>query len=393
MDTILLGVTGSIAAYRAADMVRRFQEAGYNVNCVMTAGAKEFITPLTLRTLSGNPVYDDLFFEAKHHSSPVTHIGLAQNCAAVVIAPASADVIGKLASGIADDLLTTVVMAASDKKVFIAPAMNTGMWKNKIVRENVKKLEKLGYIFIGPKKGKLACGDKGEGHIEDTEKIVSVTAAVLKKKSLKGKTVLITSGPTREFIDDVRFISNPSSGKTGYYLAMEAKQRGASVIFITGKTSYMPAADKTVEVVSASEMMKAVKDNIKEADIVIGAAAVGDYSVQRRKGKMKRSEGVELKLTPTEDIIAWAAANKGKKFIAGFSAESEGGEKRAVEKMIRKKLDMTVFNDISKEGRGFESDDNQISIFAGKGRKVFTGSGTKQELASEIIDNIIKAGG
>ncbi|PKL91980.1 MAG: bifunctional phosphopantothenoylcysteine decarboxylase/phosphopantothenate--cysteine ligase CoaBC [Candidatus Goldiibacteriota bacterium HGW-Goldbacteria-1] len=393
MDTILLGVTGSIAAYRAADMVRRFQDSGFNVNCVLTDGAKEFITPLTLRTLSGNPVYDDLFFESKNHSSPVTHIGLAQNCAAVVIAPASADVIGKIASGIADDLLTTVVMAASGKRVFIAPAMNTAMWNNKIVKENVNKLEKLGYVFIGPKKGKLACGDKGDGHIEDTEKIVSAVTAALKKKSLTGKTVLITSGPTREFIDDVRFISNPSSGKTGYYLAQEAKTRGAKVIFITGKTSYIPGADKIVEVLSASDMMDAVKENLKETDIVIGAAAVGDYTVPRHKGKMKRGEGLEIKLTPTEDIIAWAAANKGKKFIAGFSAESEGGEKRAVEKMKRKKLNMIVFNDISKEGRGFESDDNAITIFTKNGKKVFSGGGTKQELASVIIDSIIKAGG
>jgi phosphopantothenoylcysteine decarboxylase/phosphopantothenate--cysteine ligase len=391
LETIVLGITGSIAAYKAAEIIRGLSNKGIGVNCVVTAGAKEFITPLTLRTLSNNPVYDDMFYEGKHSGSPVTHIGLAQNCALVLVAPATANVIGKIAAGIADDLLTTVVMAAAPcKKVLIAPAMNDKMWANPLVQDNVEKLKKLGYIFIGPGKGALACGDTGEGRMEDTQEIVETVVKSLKKKSLEGKTVLVTSGATREFIDDVRFISNPSSGKTGFFLAREAKARGARVIFITGKTSFVPEADEIIETVSAADMLEAVRKNHNKADIIIGAAAVGDFMVKKQKGKLERRNGMTLELEPTKDILADISGENKGRIVVGFSAEAGNGAARSAEKIRKKKLDMIVWNDITKKGAGFDSDTNEIRIISRDGRIIFRGKGTKQALASVIFDAIEK---
>jgi phosphopantothenoylcysteine decarboxylase / phosphopantothenate---cysteine ligase len=417
MPRVVLGVTGGIAAYKAADLARALTKKNIDVVCVMSDAAREFVTPLTLRTLTNNPVYCDMFHDAKEPGAPVEHIDLARNCDLMVIMPATANFIGKIACGIADDLLTTTVMAC-EKKVIIVPAMNKSMWANPVVKENAAKLKKLGYEFIGPKECELACGEYGAGHIEDMETVIAAITAALKKNSvspenpgsripgpefrdscLAGKTILITSGPTREYIDDVRFISNPSSGKTGYYLAGEAKARGAKVIFITGKTALVPGADVIEHVVSAADMLGKVKKYAKDADIIIGAAAVGDFTVKKVKGKIARrnpkpetqNPNLTLELHPTVDILAELGKTKGKKFIAGFSAEAGSDKIRAKNKMKAKKLDMVILNDIGKKGLGFESDENEITIIDKKGRDVFTGKGTKQKLASAIMDAIEEA--
>jgi phosphopantothenoylcysteine decarboxylase / phosphopantothenate---cysteine ligase len=401
---IVLGITGGIAAYKTADIVRALVKKGVEVVCIMTEAAREFVTPLTLRTLSNNPVYCDMFHDAKDPGGPVEHIDLARNCDLILIAPATANVIGKIACGIADDLLTTTVMAC-EKKVMLAPAMNKAMWENPVVKENTAKLKKLGYIFLGPKEGDLACGEYGSGHIEDIDVIINAVLAGLKKKTLNNKTVLIMSGPTREHIDDVRFISNPSSGKTGYFLAGEAKARGAKVIFITGRTSYMPDADITEKVLSASDMLDRALLHSKKADIIIGAAAVGDFTVKKAKGKISRetrnkelrgktrnselgTRNLKLELIPTIDIMAEIGKAKGKKFLVGFSAETGPAVERTKQKIRYKNLDMAIFNDISKKDAGFESDTNEIIIIDRRGKEIYKGRDTKENLASVILDKI-----
>lgn len=398
MARILIGVTAGIAAYKACDIIRGFKKQGHEAAVVMTDGAKQFITPLTLRTLSGNPVYDDLFFESKNPGNPVTHIGLATSYDAILIAPATADIIGKAANGLANDLLSTVILAAACPVIY-APAMNTRMWKHPAVKENVKKLISYGCHMIEPGTGSLACGEYGEGRMAEPEDIVKTTLSVLKKKtspigpeSLKGKTVLITSGATREYMDDVRFISNPSTGKTGYYLALEALSRAAKVIFITGEASLAPTGldnCTVITAVSASMMHKAVMKNIGKADIMIGAAAVGDFTLKRVKGKMERKNSLSLKLEPTVDIIASAAAKNKKCFFAGYSAEAGMKKGRALRKMKQKGIDMIVFNDITRKNAGFGSDYNCVTVFSARGnRKIFEGCGTKRELACGVISAI-----
>lgn len=412
MPRVVLGITGGIAAYKAAELARSLTKKGIDVVCVMSDAAKEFVTPLTLRTLTNNPVFCDMFHDAKEPGVPVEHIDLARNCDLMLIMPATANIIGKIACGIADDLLTTTIMAC-EKKVIIVPAMNKSMWQNPIVKENTARLKKLGYEFVGPKEGTLACGEYGAGHIEDLDTIIAVVEGALKKNSvsngnhksqitnlkssaLANKTILITSGPTREYIDDVRFISNPSSGKTGYYLAAEAKARGAKVVFVTGKTAFIPEADIVEHVVSAADMFLQAKKYAKKADVIIGAAAVGDFTARKVKGKIERGarnaergiKTMNLELTSTVDILAEIGKAKGKKIIVGFSAEAGANTVRAKEKIKTKNLDLVVFNDISKKGSGFESDENEITVINKKGRVVFSGKGTKQNLAAAVLDAV-----
>ncbi len=387
MAKIVLGITGSIAAYKACDIIREFKKKNNEVICIMTSAAKEFITPLTLATLSENPVYDDIFYFSKNYNSKIKHIDLSQDCDLILVVPATANIIGKIASGIADDLLTATVMA-SKKPVLFAPAMNKNMWENNIVKENVVKLKKFGYKFVGPKKGLLACGDYGDGHIEDTEKIVNEAISLLKKKSLKNKTVLILSGPTAEKIDDIRYITNASSGKTGFFLANEAKARGANVIFITGKTDLIPDADICQKIESANDMFEMAKKYFKKSDIIISAAAVGDFTVEKIDGKIPREKNLNLKLKPTKDILGFLGVNKKNKKIIGFSAEIGNNLKRAKEKIKRKNLDFIVVNDVTKKDCGFGSDHNDIIILNKKGKVVFSGGGTKEFLAEKILDCI-----
>ncbi len=396
MARILLGVTAGIAAYKACDLIRGFQKLGHEVTVVMTAGAREFITPLTLRTLSKNPVYDDIFFESKNPDSPVTHIGLATSFDVILVAPATADIIGKAANGLATDLLSTVILAAECPVVY-APSMNTRMWRHPAVKENIKKIISRGSHVIEPETGSLACGEYGEGRMAEPETVIEQTLLAIKKKtapqedvSLKGKTILITSGATREYLDDVRFISNPSTGKTGYYLAQAALKMGAKkVIFITGESGMAPENScycRVIKTISASDMFDAVMDNIGTADIMIGAAAVGDFAPKRVKGKTDRKSGLKLELKPTKDIIAAAAKKNKNCFFVGYSAEAGPSKKRAVEKMNEKGIDMIVFNDITRPNAGFASDENCITIYLrGKNKPVFEGCGLKQELAAKVL--------
>ncbi|MBP7792041.1 MAG: bifunctional phosphopantothenoylcysteine decarboxylase/phosphopantothenate--cysteine ligase CoaBC [Candidatus Goldbacteria bacterium] len=386
---ILLGITGSIAAYKSCDLIRLLQNNGFEVVCIMTSSATKFITPLTLKSLSGNDVFINMFPDSDDSGTATLHIDLARDCELILVAPATANIIGKTASGIADDLLSAVIMA-TDKKVIFAPAMNTNMWHNKIVQGNVNKLKSMGYVFVGPTSGKLACGDVGEGHIADPELIKDAVLSAVKKKTLNNKTFLITSGPTREYIDRIRFISNPSSGKTGYYLAKEAMKRGAGIIFITGESDYIPEADIVEKVQSAEEMMVQVKKHFKEADVIIGAAAVGDFTPEGsfKDQKIKREKPFHLTLKPTKDILFEIGKNKGNKFVVGFSAETGDSLKRTKEKIKNKNLDMIVFNDVSKKGMGFNSDVNEIKILDKKGKILFSGKGTKENLAMQIMDRI-----
>lgn len=387
---IILGITGSIAAYKACDLVRLLRNNGFDVVCVMTSSATKFISPLTLKTLSDNPVFTDMFFDLNNPESATVHIDLARDCELLLIAPATANIIGKVAAGIADDLLSTVIMA-TDKKIIFAPAMNTNMWKNKIVQENVSKLKKTGCIFVGPEKGKLTCGDYGEGHIADIEVIKNAVLSIIKKKTLNNRIFLITSGPTREYIDKVRFISNPSSGKTGYFLAKEAKARGAKVIFITGPSNFIPDANVVEQVESAEDMYLKVKKYYKTTDVIIAAAAVGDFTtVKIENNKIERKKNLNLKLQPTKDIIGEIGKDKGERILVGYSAETGNSLARTKEKIKNKNLDMIVFNNVSKKNGGFESEVNEIKILDKKGRILYDGKDTKENLALEIIDRIEK---
>lgn len=389
LKKILLGITGSIAAYKVCDLIRLLQDNDFEVVCVMTSSATKFISPLTLKTLSSNPVFTDMFSYLNNFESGTVHIDLARDCDLILVAPATANIIGKVASGIADDLLSTVIMA-TDKKIIFAPAMNTNMWNNKILQENVNKLKKSGCIFVGPGKGKLACGDYGEGHIAEIEIIKNAVLSVLKKKTLNNKTFLITSGPTREYIDSIRFISNLSSGKTGYFLAKESMLRGAKVIFITGESNYIPDADTVVKVKSAEDMYKQVQKYFNVADVIIGAAAVGDFTVdgELKNKKIERKDILNLKLKPTKDIIGAMGKNKGKKILVGFSAEAGNSLKRTKEKIKDKNLDLIVFNNILGKGVGFGSDINEIKILDKRGKILFFGKDTKEKLATQILDII-----
>ncbi len=385
---VVLGVTGSIAAYKACDLIRVLQKNDCEVVCIMTSSATKFITPLTLKALSNNPVFIDMFYDQKNPDSATVHIDIAKDCDVILVAPATANIIGKVASGIADDLLSSVIMA-TNKKVIFAPAMNSGMWNNKIVQENINKLKKAGYVFVGPDKGMLACGDYGEGHIADINSIRDAVLSSVKKKSLDNKTILITSGPTREYIDPVRFISNPSSGKTGFFLAKEASARGAKVIFITGESDYIPDADIIEKVISAEDMYLKVKKYYKDADIIIGAAAVGDFTPANvRNQKIERKSVLSLELHPTKDIIGEIGKNKGKRFLVGFSAEAGNFLNRTKKKIKEKNLDLMIFNDITKVDAGFLSDTNEIKILDKNGKILFSGRDTKQNLASIIFDKV-----
>ncbi|MBA1333784.1 MAG: Phosphopantothenoylcysteine decarboxylase / Phosphopantothenoylcysteine synthetase [Firmicutes bacterium] len=356
---IVLGVCGGIAAYKCADLVSRLVKEGAKVKVVMTKSAQEFITPLTFQTLSNNRVITDLFAEPQNWE--VEHISLAQWADCLVIAPATANVIGKLAAGIADDMLTTVV-AATKAKVIIAPAMNTNMYNNRIVRKNIDYLIDMGYLFISPAEGRLACGDEGLGRLEEPGNIVEFIKRVFDKgEDLKGKTVLVTAGPTREIIDPVRFITNGSSGKMGYAVAEAAVEQGAKVILVSGPTTLTPPQGvELVKVTSAREMYEKVMEYFPLCDIVIKAAAVSDYrpvNVSSQKIK-KTHDNLEIKLERNPDILYELGKLKTKQILVGFAAESTNIFEYAKEKLEKKNLDLIVANDITRDETGFSSDTN-----------------------------------
>lgn len=386
--TIIVGVTGGIAAYKAAEIVSCLTKQGARVYVIMTEAATKLVAPLTFRSLSGNPVYTEMFAEPKIWN--VEHIALAERAEAFLIAPATANVIGKIANGIADDLLTTTVMATK-APVVIAPAMNVNMYENPVVQANLARLRALGYAIIEPDEGRLACGAVGRGRLPDPERIVAFLGDVLTRgRSLAGRTVLVTAGATREPFDPFRFISNPSTGRMGYALAEEARARGARVILVSAHAEVPPPAGvELVSVRTTEEMARACAERAEAADLIIGAAAVSDFRpAEYSPQKVKKGEAdLVVKLVRTPDILAELGARKrpGQVLVA-FSADTEDLDENARKKLVKKNADLVVANDISRPGAGFAVETNIATLFWADGRREELPQMSKRELAGLIID-------
>ena len=385
---IVLGITGGIAAYKAAELVRELVREEAEVHVVMTRSAQAFITPLTFQTLSGNPVTTELFNLIAE--SEIGHIALADRADLLAIAPATANIIGKIAAGIADDMLTTIVLA-TQAPVLMAPAMNVHMWENKICQENIQKLRSHGYHFIDPEAGELACGYEGKGRLAEIPAIVEEIRSLLSPKDFSGERVLVTAGPTEEPIDPVRFLSNRSSGKMSFALARAARRRGAEVTLISGPTSLaVPPQMKHIPVRSAVQMREAVMGHLESASVLIMAAAVSDYRPkQRALGKIKKSAPeavVELELNP--DILAEAGSHKKSQILVGFAAETENLLASSREKLKQKNLDLIVANDVTLPGAGFGVDTNIVKIIDRDGKVGELPLMAKEDLADRILDRI-----
>ncbi|MCI5727453.1 MAG: bifunctional phosphopantothenoylcysteine decarboxylase/phosphopantothenate--cysteine ligase CoaBC [Clostridium sp.] len=388
---VVLGVTGGIACYKALDVASMLRKKDVEVNVIMTKSATEFVTPLTFQSISQNRVVCDMFEEPK--AWEIQHISLAKKADVLLVAPATANIIGKVANGIADDMLSTTIMATKAKVIF-APAMNTNMYENKIVQENIQKLKSLGYEFIEPASGRLACGDSGKGKLEKPEIIVDVVMCALEKeKDLLSKTVLITAGPTRANIDPVRFVSNNSSGKMGYKLAREARNRGANVILVSGPTNEERITGiETIDIITNEEMYNAVMKYYDEADIVIKAAAVADYKPQKySEQKIKKSDGeLVISMVRDRDILFELGKNKKNQILVGFAAESQNLIENAVKKLDKKNLDFIVANDISRKDIGFAVDENKVTIISKENVQYSLEKMTKDLVAKNIFDIILK---
>lgn len=391
---IVLGVCGGIAAYKAAELTRLLQQAGHEVQVVMTAAAGEFIRPLTFAALTGKKVITTLFSGESPSdtlSSAVEHIGVAQEHDVLVVAPATADTLAKFANGLADDFLSTLYLAFRGP-VILAPAMNTAMWEHPATRANVKTLRERGSRIVEPSEGWLACGSIGSGRLADPAEIAeAVQALAASKQDFRAETVLITAGPTQEPIDPVRFLSNRSSGKMGYALAKAARSRGAHVVLVSGPVSV--AAPEGVDLVSvrtAMGMRDAVMQHLESATIIIKAAAVADYyvaDVPQQKLK-KNAERLALELEPTPDILAETGRLKADRILVGFAAETQNLAEESRRKMVSKNCDMVVGNLVNREGTGFDSDRNQVLIMTRDGRTVEAGPAGKLEIAHRILDEI-----
>jgi phosphopantothenoylcysteine decarboxylase/phosphopantothenate--cysteine ligase len=383
---ILLAVTGGIAAYKSAELIRLFIKNDAQVKVLMTKNAQEFITPLTLQTLSSHPVYRETFSLIKDFD--IAHIALAQEADILVIAPATANIIGKIAAGLADDLLTTVVMATK-APVLICPSMNTNMYENVIVRENIQKLTSRGYHMMEADSGELACKSEGVGRLPELSDIVEEVKSILTEKDLVGETVLVTAGPTREPLDPVRFITNYSSGKMGYALASRARRRGASVILISGPTVLsVPRGVTYVPISTAVEMRHAVMKNLKQSTIVIKSAAVADYRPSVcADAKIKKKDGPwTLYLERNPDIIAEIGKKKKERILIGFAMESEDLIKNAKAKMLTKNMDLIVANDVKQKDAGFQSDTNIVKILDRDGGIEELPLMDKIDVADRILD-------
>jgi phosphopantothenoylcysteine decarboxylase/phosphopantothenate--cysteine ligase len=397
---ITLGVTGGVAAYKAAELVRRLQQDGFTVQVVMTRAAREFVTPLTFAALSGQKVITDLFGDSSggeaNFESAIEHIAVAQRTDLLLIAPATADILAKLARGIADDFLTTLYLA-SCAPVVVAPAMNVNMWNHAATQENVKMLRARGVNVVDPGEGYLACGMTGAGRLAGQEAIVAAVREALKaQRDLEGETILVTAGPTCEDLDPVRYISNRSSGKMGYAVAEAAARRGAKVILVSGPVNLeTPAAVERIDVRSAQEMDRAVMNRIGGATIAILAAAVADYRpVERHLEKIKKgSTPLSISLEPTADILAEVARNKGAKLVVGFAAETDHVAENARKKLASKNADLIVANDVTAEGAGFDHDTNVVTLFSRDGRDLALPKLTKSEVAERILDEIVRLRG
>ncbi len=383
--TIILGVTGGIAVYKSCEIVSRFVKLGYDVRVIMTKNATEFVSPLTFETLSKNKVVIETF--DKEREFEVEHIGYARLATAFVIAPATANVIGKLAEGIADDMLTTTVMATK-APVYVCPAMNTGMYLNPVVERNILTLKERGYRFIGPIDGRLACGDVGIGKMTEPIDIVSrVDADLTPNPDYRGKTVLVTAGATSEPIDAVRFITNRSSGKMGMAIAEAVTARGGNVILVVGNVTVgIPKGVEVIGVKTTADMRKAVMDNLPRADVVIMSGAPADYRVKNYSPSKIKAEELTLELTKNPDIAKEVGAAKGQKKLVVFAAETEDLIPNAVKKLRSKNADLIVANDVTLEGAGFDADTNIATLIASDGSMTALEKMTKSELADVILD-------
>lgn len=385
---IVLGITGGIAAYKAAELTRALIQEGARVKVIMTRSATEFITPLTLQTLSGDMVYTDVFGPTARYD--MAHISLAEFADAFVVAPATGNIIGKIAGGIADDLLSTTIMA-EDKPTLFCPAMNDKMLANPIVQENIDKLKMHGYFVMDSAYGELACKTKGAGRLPDISSIIEEIAMMLTPKDLTGERILVTAGPTEEPLDPVRFITNLSSGKMGYALARVARRRGAQVTLVTGPTNLpLPQVNKIVQIRTAQEMYKAVLDNFEEATIVIKAAAVADYrpAVKAQEKIKKNRQSLALNLERNPDIIFELGKIKGSRILVGFAMETQNLLDNAREKLKKKNLDFIVANSLLEEGAGFQTDTNVITIIDKTGKAEAFSKMTKLDAALKIFDRI-----
>lgn len=389
--TVLLGVTGSIAAYKIASLASMLVKKGASVHVLMTKNAVNFINPITFETLTGHKCLVDTF--DRNFEFSVEHVSLAKTADVVMIAPASANVIGKLAHGIADDMLTTTVMACTCRKL-IAPAMNTRMFENPIVQDNLKILARYGMEVIQPVDGYLACGDTGAGKMPEPEVLFEYILREMYPKDLEGKSILVTAGPTREAVDPVRFITNRSTGKMGYAIARAAAYRGARVTLVTGPTGLSaPLFVKTVPVESAGDMFEAVTARSGDQDIIIKAAAVADYKpAQVGTEKIKKSEGdMSIALSRTQDILGWLGEHRREgQFLCGFSMETQNMLEHSRAKLERKHIDMIVANNLKVEGAGFGTDTNVVTIISKDGEEELPLM-SKEEVAGALLDRILAA--
>jgi phosphopantothenoylcysteine decarboxylase/phosphopantothenate--cysteine ligase len=390
---VALGVSGGIAAYKAAEIVRLLQDRGLRVQVIMTKSAQEFVRPLTFAALSGEKVITDIFSaenEQPNIDSAVEHIAVAQAIDGLLVAPATADILAKFAQGIANDFLTTLYLATT-APVVVAPAMNVNMWNHPATQTNLEILRKRGVKIVEPGEGYLACGMTGPGRLAENEAIVSaLLAAVGATQDLSGETVLITAGPTREKIDPVRYLTNRSSGRMGYAIAEAAIRRGARVLLVTGPTAIKPPASAEVtKIESAEEMRQAVLRLLPESSIVIKTAAVADYRAKDPADqKIKRKGPLTLELEPTTDILAELARHKQNQLIIGFAAETQNVLENARKKLTSKSLDAIVVNDVSREGVGFDSDRNAVTIIT-HDEVIEVPETTKWDVAQRVLDQVV----
>lgn len=389
---VVIGVTGGIAVYKALDVISALRKKDIEVHVIMTESASKFVNPLTFQSISQNMVVTDMFAEPK--AWEIQHISLAQKADLMLVAPATANIIGKISNGIADDMLSTTIMATK-AKVLIAPAMNTNMYENKIVQNNISKLKDFGYKFIEPASGRLACGDVGIGKLADVNTIVERVLEELEEKEqdLLGKKVLISAGPTIAPIDPVRYITNRSTGKMGYAIAQEARERGAEVVLVSGPTNLNPPKDvKIINIKTNEEMKNEILQYFEWADIVIKSAAVADYKPKEySEEKIKKGDGdLNLCLTRDNDILKSLGEIKAHQILVGFAAESNNVLENANKKLKNKNLDFIVANDITSSDTGFGSEDNKVVILSKNDEKLELEKMSKKEVASNIFDMILE---
>ena len=386
--TVVLGVSGGIAAYKAAQLASSLGKTGADVHVIMTKNACEFVSPLTFETLSKNRVSVDTF--DRNFEYNVEHVALAKLADLIVIAPATANIIAKAANGIADDFLSTLLLAARGKVMF-APAMNTAMLHHAAVQRNMMQLREDGCLMVAPGSGMLACGDIGDGRMAEPQEICEAIEAALAPKDLEGIRLMVTAGPTRERLDDVRYLSNRSTGKMGYAIARAAVNRGAHVTLISGPTALeAPAGVEVRSVESAQQMYTACMEVFPQVDIAVKAAAVADYTpASYQPGKIKKGEDMKLSLVRTQDILQNLGAKKQRQILVGFAAEAADLEQNALAKLQRKHLDMIAANDISRADIGFGSDENLVTLFFADGTKKVLQKAEKEQIADGILDEAL----